>query len=292
MLSIRRMTADDIPLGVRLKEQAGWNQTEADWRRFLDLEPAGCFVAQWNAKSVGTTTTCTLGRVGWIAMVVVDRAFRRRGIGTALLETALDWLDRRGVDTVRLDATPLGRPVYEKLGFTAEYDLARMEGVVPAGAAPADDLRRDAEAGTRGRIVRPTPQQLDAAGELDQQVTGTERGRLLTRLFEEGPDAWRVSVEGGQVLGYSCWRAGARAMQIGPAVAGGTQTGLALAEVALAACRGGPIFVDVPLDNGAAMAWAETHGLRKQRRFTRMRRGRPVDDRPDHIWASSGPEKG
>jgi hypothetical protein len=33
MLHLRLMTPRDVPLGMRLKEQAGWNQTEVDGRR-------------------------------------------------------------------------------------------------------------------------------------------------------------------------------------------------------------------------------------------------------------------
>ena len=39
-VSIRTMRAADIPLGMRLKQLAGWNQTEADWRRNLALQPS------------------------------------------------------------------------------------------------------------------------------------------------------------------------------------------------------------------------------------------------------------
>jgi len=41
MIEIRPFRASDVPLGMRLKDQAGWNQTEADWHRFLFLEPEG-----------------------------------------------------------------------------------------------------------------------------------------------------------------------------------------------------------------------------------------------------------
>ena len=33
------MTKADIPAGMALKARAGWNQSEADWRRLLALEP-------------------------------------------------------------------------------------------------------------------------------------------------------------------------------------------------------------------------------------------------------------
>ena len=83
------MTAADVPLGLRLREQAGWNQTEADWRRFLDLQPDGCFVAELDGAAVGTTTTCVFGRVAWVGMVLVAEPARGRGVGAALLGAAL-----------------------------------------------------------------------------------------------------------------------------------------------------------------------------------------------------------
>ena len=36
--------------------------------------------------------------------------------------------------TVHLDATPLGRPVYERLGFRPQFDLQRWDGTCRAGA--------------------------------------------------------------------------------------------------------------------------------------------------------------
>jgi hypothetical protein len=57
MIRLRPLTAADLPLGLRLCGAAGWNQTEADWRRFLDLQPDGCFVAELDGTAVGTTTT-------------------------------------------------------------------------------------------------------------------------------------------------------------------------------------------------------------------------------------------
>ena len=50
-LTLRLMTPGDIELGMRLKGQAGWNQTPADWQRFLELEPNGCFVAEWDGPA-------------------------------------------------------------------------------------------------------------------------------------------------------------------------------------------------------------------------------------------------
>ncbi len=273
------MTIDDVPLGMRLREQARFNQTEADWRRFLDLEPDGCFVAELEGRPVGTVTNCVFDTVGWVAMLLVDEQFRRRGIGTRLMEHALAYLEGRGVPTVRLDATPRGRPIYEKLGFAAEYELARLEGVAPRGR-------------THPGAGPVTPEQLDAVCELDRETTGTNRRRLIERLYGERPDAMCVFLKGGNLAGYLTFRDGSNAAQIGPGVALSDEAGRALCDRVATRCAGRPVFVDVPLDNAPALAWTESNGWTVQRCFTRMFKGQPVVDQPLHLWASSGPEKG
>ena len=279
MIHIRPMTAADLPLGMRLKQQASWNQTEADWQRVLSLEPDGCFVAEVDGRPVGTTATSVFDSIGWLAMVLVDEAFRGRGIGTQLMRHALAYLDGRGVRTARLDATPLGRPLYEKLGFVAEYELARMEGIAAGGAASEN-------------VVPVAAEGLDAVCALDLQATGTSRRRLLERLYRERPAAMHSFVTDGTPLGYATARAGTRATQIGPIVARSVAAGEALADAALQRYAGQPVFLDIPTQNTAAMHWAESRGLRVQRHLTRMYRGEPVSDRPDLLWAGLGPEKG
>src|SRR5437868_6482511 len=102
MIHIRPMTPADIPFGMSLNEQAGWNQVAADWERMLALEPEGCFAAEWNGTPAGTVTTCVFGPVAWIAMMLVEESQRGRGIGRALMEQSLSFLESRDVRTVRL----------------------------------------------------------------------------------------------------------------------------------------------------------------------------------------------
>jgi len=279
MIRLRRMTADDLPLGMRLKDQAGWNQIEADWHRFLELGPEGCFVADLDGRPVGTAATCVLGSVGWIAMVLVDASVRHRGIGTRLVEHALDSLNRQGVRTVRLDATPLGRPIYQRLGFLPDYELVRWEGSAPERLPPAG--------------VRPaTPEQLDAVIALDGQITATDRAALIRILARQQPEALRVFAPKEKLLGYLTFRPGWRAVQVGPGVALDEQAGRTLGDAVLASCAGRRVFVDVPKANLAATRWAQTTGLVVQRELTRMSLGQRIRDQPARLWASSGPESG
>jgi ribosomal protein S18 acetylase RimI-like enzyme len=278
MIHVRPMTAADLPLGLYLSRQAGWNQTVADWQRFLDLQPDGCFVAEWGGVPVGTTTTCILGSVAWIAMVLVEESARGRGLGKALLDHALDFLDRREVDTVRLDATPLGQPLYEKLGFVEQFRLARYEGVlVPAPAVPGV---AEAPAGQWERLAA-----------LDEVVTSTDRRRLLLCLFREQPGRVRCLQEGDLLRGFLAARPGRRAVQLGPCIADPDAGPRLFADAGhfLGEQR---VFLDVPVPNEAATRLAEALGLSVQRHLTRMCRGLPRCERVEWLWASSGPEKG
>jgi GNAT superfamily N-acetyltransferase len=284
MISLRLMTARDIPLGMRLKEQAGWNQTEADWRRCLELQPDGCFVAEYEGVAAGTVTTCMFGSVAWIGMVLVDVARRGRGIGRVLLNQALAFLDDRGIASVRLDATPLGRPLYQSLGFVEEYSLLRHEGVPSPDPAAADRSPKIVVCAAR-------PGHLDRVMQLDRQITNTDRQVLLRRLFAEAPEEWRVAIQGDDVLGFAAARAGSRAVQIGPCLTTAEAGPLLLADAARRHA-GQRVFVDVPADNLAALAAVQTAGLVPQRPLYRMGRGPRVEEHIEQLWSSFGPEKG
>jgi GNAT superfamily N-acetyltransferase len=286
MIQIRSLSHDDIPLAIRLKDQAGWNQTEADWQRFLDMQPDGSFVAEWNGRAVGTTVTCVFGSVAWVAMVLVEPEYRRRGIGKALMSHALKFLDAQGVSSVRLDATALGKPLYEKLGFVMEYELSRYEGL-PKPGVPANLKLGPAQGRSGPAKVEDWPQVM----QLDREITGADRSKFLSRLFSEEPEAIRVIRSRTQIVGFLASRAGARARQIGPCL-GTPEAGLTLLADAVSRYAGTCVFIDIPKQNQAAINAAKDLGLSVQRQLVRMRRGRPVAERTDHIWASSGPELG
>jgi GNAT superfamily N-acetyltransferase len=275
------MTAADLGLGMRLKTQAGWNQTEADWSRFLAIEPDGCFVAEIDGVGVGTAAGCVFGSVAWISMVLVDSEFRGRGIGTALMKDVLAFVDQTGATSVRLDATPLGRPMYEKLGFARQYELTRYAGLLSEIS--------DSPSITSVRPARRSDYESILA--LDREVTRTDRRTFLLRLFDEQPDDIRVFDRCGQIEGCLAQRAGSDAIQIGPCIAA-TEAGRPLLAEASRRLVGRRVYLDVPTANEPALRLAKSIGLVAQRTLTRMCRGTQVYDDCERIWASSGPELG
>ncbi len=272
------MTIGDLGLGMKLSAQAGWNQTEADWRRFIELEPEGCFVGELDGRSVGTATTCVFRKTAWIAMVLVDTGARGKGVGTALLRHSIDYLGGRQVGAIRLDATSLGQPIYEKLGFVPDYGLARFEGTAQMSEEYSGPVEATHE--VFGDLI-----------EFDRQMTGRERVKMLSRLFDEFPQETRIVRRADKLEGFITMRPGRNATQIGPCTAT-PHAGPILLGDALHCCAGKPVFVDVPLDNVDAVRIVESGGLTIQRSFMRMSRGLRPADNVQTTWASSGAEKG
>ncbi len=280
-LCIRQMTPADVPTGMRFKTLAGWNQVEGDWQRFLALSPRGCFVAEIENEPAGTVVTVTFGGVcGWVAMVLVPPVRRRQGIGTAMLRHGITHLQDSGVDTVKLDATPMGRQVYVPLGFRDEYGLQRREGVGRACSW------------TSVRAMRETD--LAEVVAFDTPRFGVCREDLLKFLFRDSGGLCGVYPGAeSEIEGYVMVRPGSSAFQIGPLVSANERAGRSLFCWAMDRLAGEPVFFDVPLENPDGTALAEEFGFSVQRGFTRMYLGGvPYGGMPRQVYATSGPEKG
>ena len=275
-IEIRLLTEDDIPAAMRLKELANWNQTSTDWRRLLKLEPEGCFAAVLDGKVVGTTTTTSYGRtLAWIGMVLVDPSVRRLGIATRLMKRALQYAANR-VDTVKLDATSDGQPVYERLGFSVESRIERWvcdrsgteENVEQSKVT--DDVRRE--------VI-----------ELDRSAFGADRSKLLEKLIDDSsiePSLVRSSE--GSLVGYGLTRVGTRASYFGPAIVSKRRD----AEMLLDRLENGRVYVDWNTTSVADSSVLVERGFSMERHLIRMSYGKQSAPTSQNVFAIAGPEVG
>jgi ribosomal protein S18 acetylase RimI-like enzyme len=281
-VAIRKMTADDLTFCNSLVKMAGWNQLGSDWLRAMELEPHGCFVAETDGLPVATTTCCCFEQTGWIAMVLVDEKVRGKGIAKYLVEHAIAYLDNKGIKTIRLDATSLGKGLYKKLGFKEEYELTRYSRSAAEGVESSRANNLPVDSDNLARMIA-----------LDGKVTGSNRTSFIHQLVRERPSPFYCSSDKNvELIGYAGSRDGNTAIQIGPAIALTSEAGTRLLEKVMSNIHDKNIYIDIPVDNIAAVSWAETNGFKEQRRFLRMYRGDKINDLPNLIWASSGPEKG
>jgi GNAT superfamily N-acetyltransferase len=288
---IRLLTADDLDSALTLSSTAGWNQRLADWRALVSLAPRGAFAAILEQRVVGTAIGIDYVGFGWIAMMLVDPAYRGRGLGRHLLEASMGSLapDR----PIRLDATPMGRPLYQRYGFEDELTLNRY---VTAGPVDLQRARASAPPARGARAL--TAADFPAVAAHDADVFGGDRRRVLEWAAGAAPHYARIVTSDPGPIHYCLGREGRLFDQIGPVVAADDRIARALVSAALAGAGDRPLVLDVFDREETFAAWLQSCGFRVQRPLFRMRRpaGEPAAPiggavaGPAHELAILGPE--
>jgi predicted N-acetyltransferase YhbS len=279
-IELRLLRESDVPAAVQLKELAQWNQLENDWLRLLRLEPSGCFCATIEGEVVGTTTTTTYGQeLAWIGMVLVDPKRRKLGIATKLMHAAIEYLSKAGIKTIKLDATPAGHPLYEKLGFKEESLIERWQGIAGtrAAAGPTWDTTARREA-----LV------------LDHRAFGADRSKLIDMLIEDCCVTPVIATAAdGKLSGYALARSGSAAVYIGPLLATGAEAATNLLDGLLSQLPGQRVYIDLNAGFEGGRKILSELGLVKQRDLTRMSYGKKsMAGSSPSIFAIAGPEIG
>jgi GNAT superfamily N-acetyltransferase len=280
-ISLRPMTDQDIPFGLKLSSLAGWNQTEADWAMLLEQSTAGSFLACYNRVEAGTVTTVTYQKkLNWVGMMLVAPEFQRLGIGTALLRAAIQAVGGLGV--VCLDATPAGKPLYDMLGFTDLYCLGRW-------------LRLPASLGMQPAVqCHPLSQDpLPAILAYDHPVFGADRTGILCALQRNAPSLALFAEYDHEIKGFCLGRIGQKYVQIGPVIADRLEVARDLLLSALQTCAHQPVILDNTLHHPGWNQLLHDLGFVEQRPFIRMRLGEFIY--PEHHarqFAIAGPEIG
>jgi hypothetical protein len=211
-------------------------------------------------------------------MMLVHPEFRRRGIARALMLRAIELLRNRGFATIGLDATPLGKPLYEQLGFRSAWRWSRWRNDRPSIAGAGLSTRT-----AFGRGDRLTDELLA----IDRSAVGFDRGEVLRRLALGSSVV--VSDEGFAML-----RPGRVASQLGPVVA---KTATAASElidrIGVGSMRPGSVIWDVPGNHPEAIGIARSLGFVPFRELDRMWLGDPLPEgQPRWVHAIADPALG
>lgn len=268
------MSEVDLPAANRLRELAGWNQRYNDWQRLLRYQTDGCFVAVHDSDVVGTvTTTCYCGlddgpSLAWIGMMLVNPDFRRQGIGTQLMQRALQFLNDCDIDCIKLDATAAGAPVYERLGFRKEWTFHRW-----------------VHNSSNERPQAPKFSESITELHLDQRAFGADRQHWLRLLAADST----VRVQGAS---FGMLRPGSHADYLGPVTA--TDPGIAKELIGdLLSHTAAPVYWDIPSPNQAGEELAEQLRFERTRELTRMWTGsKLIKPNTDLLFALSDPGTG
>ncbi len=205
------LSEDHLASAHRLSSQAGWNQTEEDWRRLVKLNPQGVRIWRDGGEVRASFSIMQYGsEVAWIGMILVDTAYRGVGLGKSTFESALNVARLANCKVIGLDATDMGEPIYRKYGFEATGPIVRWGGVI--GEVSGCEVPARIE-------EKVTPELL----ELDRRHAGADRGNLL-RVMIAGGDRLLVQRSGGNPVAYGILREGRSASHLGPVIAESPQS--------------------------------------------------------------------
>ncbi|SHM99873.1 Acetyltransferase (GNAT) domain-containing protein [Cyclobacterium lianum] len=281
---IKHMQEEDLPAAMALKAAEGWNQTEADWKLFLGGDPRLCLVARKEGKTVATVTAFAYDtKLAWIGMMLVQQEFRRRGISKRLMLELIDRLSDR--QTIKLDATPAGQAVYEKLGFRKEYSLFRWT----RKPAPFSEQR--------GLPASVFPLESVGPGEIasyDTPIFGTNREIVLSHVMATFPEGAYVAKDQERINGFLLSRKGSKYLQLGPMVAENDGVAKKLLRSAILEWGTGmELVLDMASERLEMNSWLKEQGFTQQRELVRMYlHANHCPGLPHKYYLITGPELG
>jgi len=272
---LRLMNAGDLAQAAELSSAAEWNQTPDDWQMLMELQPQGCFAIEADGRLASTTTlVCYQKRLAWVGMVLTRAEYRGRGFASRLFTAALRHADSLGIETIKLDATEQGRPLYETFGFQAEQAVERWSRPEIAQSQTSESQRPTS--------VRPLSRHLR---ELDSQAFGADRSLVRKNL------AQRSTVYSGQNA-FLFSRPGRTTDYLGPCVASDPDAARTIITSAIKDAAHNGWSWDLMATNKDAVTLATELGFVRQRCLTRMVRGKPLRGREEMVYAIAGFELG
>ena len=191
--------------------------------------------------------------------------------------------------TIKLDATPMGKYLYELLGFKEETTLGRYfmqnKGNKPkysASVSPKNSIRKASRSEIKDIIS------------IDEQLLSISRRRILNAFLADNiENTYIARSKDGKIEGYLTGRNGKNFFQIGPLVGSGVETAKRLLIRALCLHVDKSLGIDIYGENDEFISFVKKSGALEGRKFTRMYLGLEYNKRnKKNEYCTSGPEKG
>lgn len=261
-LKIDTLAKEDIP-HLNALQPDGWLPIVPYFEFYFTssfCNPVKCVI---NDRIAGIGSAIAHRCTGWLAHIIVDKDFRRQGIGMAITKTLMDFLETsRRVKTLNLVSTPMGEPLYHRLGFRRVSDYVFLRG----GQTPSE---KEAAIENFDRSFK------HAGLEMDYYATSEDRRELLEPHWK---NACFIRT-GGQLTGFFMPTLGE-----GFVLASSHESGLALLRKKH--CNG-QLGV-IPEGNQQAVRYMHDHGFSEYRRGIRMFFGQTLQWRPEMIYGRVG----
>lgn len=185
---ISTMKMSDIPFAISMTDHEGWGFFPKDFETRIRLYPSGSFVARMGSKLAGIISSVQYGQYAFLGNLIVSSRYRERGVGSALMQHAIDYLLDRGVKSIELDGVLAACSMYRRLGFKDKHLSLRFNRP-PQGVT------------TMQKVIPVSPSSIVA---LDRKLTGIARQQLLRAALADDCNA--LYVHGNPVSAYALVR--------------------------------------------------------------------------------------
>lgn len=271
-LVIRNMTRPEVDELVNWAAREGWNPGRHDAELFWATDPDAFIAADLGGTLIGGgAITSYQGDFGFMGFFIIRPEFRGQGLGNRLWHARRERLlaRLRPGASIGMDGVFAMQDYYAKGGFVFSHRDIRFRAQIP-DPCPIPALG-DAE------VVPLAIVPFDQVLAYDRTCFPAFRPTFLAGWISQ-PDALALGyLRDGQLSGYGVIRRCVEGCKIGPLFADGTPIAQALFAHLAGFAAGGPLFLDTPENNPAALDLARQQQMIEVFGCARMYLGPPPE---------------
>jgi GNAT superfamily N-acetyltransferase len=265
------MTRVEVDELVGWAAREGWNPGLHDADLFWATDPAAFIAADLDGELIGGgAITSYNGEFGFMGFFIVRPEYRGRGLGNALWQARRERLltRLRPGSSIGLDGVFAMQSYYAAGGFVFSHRNMRFRAEIPSRTAtsPVDDEED---------IVPLAAVAFDQVLEYDRACFPASRPTFLRGWISQ-PDALALGCRrDGSLSGYGVVRRCGEGCKIGPLFADDAFAAKALYAQLAQFAAGGPLYLDAPENNAAAMEFVREQRMTEVFGCARMYLGHP-----------------
>jgi GNAT superfamily N-acetyltransferase len=253
-LAIRNMTRAEVDTLVDWAAREGWNPGLHDAELFWANDPEAFIAAELGGELIGGgAITSYGGAYGFMGFFIMRPEFRGRGLGDRLWQARRERLRARlrpGA-SIGMDGVFDMQSYYARGGFVFSHRNLRFRAEIGKASPPGD-----AE-----DVVALSAFPFEEVAAYDRRCFPAPRANFLEGWIAQA-DARALGLRrGGTLAGYGVVRRCREGCKVGPLFADDAAAANALYARLAAFAAGGPLFLDAPENNPAAMALVRAHRM-------------------------------
>lgn len=270
---IRNMIRPEVDILVDWAAREGWNPGLHDADAFWATDSKAFIAAEYQGELIGGgAITAYDGRFGFMGFFIVEPQYRGRGFGTVLWHARRKRLIGRlqSGASIGLDGVFEMQEYYARGGFVFAHRNLRFCAEIPEHFQPTESTTENDAA-----FIPLASIPFDRIATYDGTCFPAPRSVFLKNWMTL-PDACALGcLRDGELRGYGVIRRCRSGCKIGPLFADSVHTASALYDRLAVFAAGGPLYLDVPENNPAAIAFVRQRNMTEVFGCARMYLGSP-----------------